>query len=276
MSLVDNELDMYEMTVNSAVQLAMRDLDTVIRPVTELDNTLDESGSSTIFFVRPLREENTIYRAIHSVFVPTPWLVNKFAVELGRSQAAEQAKFFRRLCVYSNACSVAGRIFEEIVHEFLSVHWYAEDETSVLELPQASSDILTTRTDLNSLPPFYWRPDHANDQETDGAIVTNDHFYVIRMTIGHENSTHQDSVDNLWRSMPQDKQALQWKLLFVGPVESQTSEVSAPYARGLAVGGIDSDTKGREHLPVGWFSLFSNVSDWYALCELFTSSRRIC
>ncbi|KAI9462558.1 hypothetical protein HD554DRAFT_2316305 [Boletus coccyginus] len=254
MSLVDNELDMlYEITVNRAVRLAMRDLDTVIRPVTNLDNILDESGSSTIFFVRPLKEENIIYR------------------KLGRYQAAEQAEFFRKLCIYSNARSVAGRIFEEVVHEFLVgaksifVHWYAEDGTSVIELPQASSDVLTTRTDFNPLPPFYWRPDNANDQEIDGALVTNDHFYVIRTTIGHKNSTPQDSVDNLWRSMPQDKQTLKWKMLFIGPVETQTREVSAPYARGLAVGGIDSDTKGREHLPVGWFSLFSNVPGWYAL-----------
>jgi len=67
--------------------------------------------------------------------------------------------------------------------------------------------------------------------------------------------------------MPQDKKALQWKLLFIRPIENQTEEVSVKYA-GLEVG--DERTREmverggilRKHLPVGRFSLFLGVRDF--------------
>jgi len=245
---------------NSVAQ-AMANPDTVITAVLNLDNTINP-GSSTVFFVKPRKAENIIYRSTPTVIVPTRWLVNKLVVELGRHQAAKQMEFFRALCANPNTRSSAGWVFEEIVHEFLvrassiSVRWGDKDETSVLKLP--SSGVLSTYAALNSRPPFYWRPSNPNDPGVDGAIVTDDHIYVIRGTISRNHMTPQDGVDSLWRSMPQDKKALKWEMLFVGSTETQAKEVAAPYARGLTVG--DSSTRGKQHVPVGWFSIFSNVS----------------
>ncbi|KAI9462574.1 hypothetical protein HD554DRAFT_2175900 [Boletus coccyginus] len=158
MSVADDEVvKVYE----SHVAAAMGDPDAVIKAILKLDNSINPELSK-IFFVSPLKEENTIYRGVHTVSIPTRWLVNKLVVELGRHHAAEQMKFFRALSSHPRTRSSAGWVFEEIVHEFLvragsvSVHWYDNNNTSVLELPPG---VLNTYADLNAPPPFYWCPD---------------------------------------------------------------------------------------------------------------------
>ncbi|KAI9462581.1 hypothetical protein HD554DRAFT_2316319 [Boletus coccyginus] len=211
MSLDDDESQkVYE----GKVAQALRDPDTVVNAIFALDNTISPE-SSTVFFVSPLKEENIIYRRVHTVFVPTRWLLNMLLVGLGRHHAAKQMEFFRALSSHPSTRSVAGWVFEELVHEFLvrassiSVHWSDKDKTSVLKLP--SSGMLTTYADLNPPPPFYWRPGKPNNQGVDSAIVTNNHIYAIQTTISCKHTTPQDGLDNLWRSMPQDKKALKWK-----------------------------------------------------------------
>ncbi|KAI9462576.1 hypothetical protein HD554DRAFT_1450554 [Boletus coccyginus] len=253
----DQVVKVYE----SHVTEAMGDPDAVTKALLKLDNTINP-GSSGIFFVSPLKEEDIIYRGVHTVSIPTRWLVNKLVVELGRHHAAEQMKFFRALSSHPRTRSSAGWVFEEIVHEFLvragsvSVHWYDKNNTSVVKLPPG---VLNTYADLNAPPPFYWRPDDPSNRGVDSAIVTNDHIYVIQTTISRKHTTPQDGLNNLWRSMPQDKKALKWAMLFAGETESQTKEVSAPYARSLTVGDARTRKKDKVLAQVGWFSIFSHA-----------------
>jgi hypothetical protein len=262
----------YEAMVNESVVAAVKAPDATIRAMLNLDNAVNP-GSSKIFFIKPLREQGTILRSVHTVYVHTPWLVNKLAQELSREQAVKNVEFFHVLSAYSKTRSAAGWIFEEIIHEFLvrtksiDAHWYGDESPCTLELSLDGLDTRTTTTELKSSPPFYWRPGNPTDPGIDGAIITLDHVYLIRATISREHSSPQEGVDSLWHSMPQDKKTLKWKLLFIGPVADQTEAVSAKHARCLEVG--DKLTRAavgrggilRDHLPVGRLSFSPYIFD---------------
>lgn len=263
----------YEITVDEIAVMAMEDLDIVLRAILNLDNT-GIPESSTIFFIRPLGKGKAILRTTHVVSVPTTWLSNKLLKALDLGRAVKKAEFFHTLSGNPRTRSSAGWIFESVIHEHLvrsgsiNVKWYDETESSpqVLQLP-SSSNTYSDLADLHSAAPFYWRAENLNNSGIDAAIVTEDHVYVIQATISRTQRDPQQGVDSLWRSMPRDKKELKWKLLFAGSAESQTKEVSAPYAHNLMVGDVKTGgtvERGgiqRVHLPVGWFTLFPDALD---------------
>jgi predicted short-subunit dehydrogenase-like oxidoreductase (DUF2520 family) len=59
----------YETTVDRVVIEAVKKPDATIRAILNLDNVVNViSGSSTIFFIKPLRREGRIFRSIHTLF----------------------------------------------------------------------------------------------------------------------------------------------------------------------------------------------------------------
>lgn len=263
----------HETAINKIVLEAVKDPDATIRALLNLDNTVN-SGLSTIFFFKPFVWEGQIFRSIHTVYFPTPWIIDKLTVELNRHQAVKKVEFFNTLCVHPSTRSAAGWVFEDFIHRYLvhaksiTIHWYSEASSRTLDLFPEALDTRTTNADLKSSAPFYWRPASLTNPGIDGAIITKEHVYLIQATISREHSSPQEGIDQLWHYMPQDKKVLEWKLLFIGPVADQMEEVSSKYANCLEVG--DRDTRAavqrdgilRKHLPVGRFCLFPDVRDF--------------
>ena len=241
-----------------------------LRAILDLNNQIN-SGSSRVFFIKPKKENNVIYRNQFTVFVPLG-LVEQLATQLIQVEVAKKVEFFCTLCVSSKTSSAAGWIFEQIIHDFLigtesiTIHWF-DKEQSFQTLKLSGLD-MHTMDNLDSSPPFYWRTGSPNYPGIDGAIVTKDHVHVIQATISREHGTPQEGVDKLWKAMAQSKKVLQWKCLFVGPAETQTEQVSKPYAFCLKVGDRETraDTKReglipRTYLQVGQFTVCPGVSD---------------
>ena len=260
----------YEGELSGIVEDIVNAPETAMRAILNLDNPINP-GSSHVFFIEPKKENDVItHRNLFTVFVPSG-LVEQLAMTLARCQPAKKVEFFHTLCVRSETRSAAGWIFEQVVHDFLirtksiTIRWFDEEQSSqTLEL--RSLDMHTVNTDLSAPPPFYWRPDSQNYPGIDGAIVTNDHVYVIQATTSRKHGILQEGVDLLWQAMPQSKKVLQWKCLFVGPEETQTVAVSASYARCLMVG--DRGTRENEmregfiprtDMQIGRFSVFTDV-----------------
>jgi len=222
----------------------MQDLKTIFIAM-GLYKTVD-TKLSTVFFIKPLKQDNTICRDRETIFIPTHWLCDQLLKALDHKMATKKVELYHELADYPTTRLAAGWIFEAILHKYLvcakSIHVQWCGKTSPQDIK------------LHSPTPIYWCPDNPG---VNGAIITRDHVYVLQVTISHQHSTPQLGVDKLWHAMSQDRRVLEWKLLFVGDVESQSREVSELYADGLMVGDEQTREEGRiprHHLPVGWFS----------------------
>ncbi|KAG6379458.1 hypothetical protein JVT61DRAFT_11938 [Boletus reticuloceps] len=254
--------DFHRGVVMEDVGKTLSDPTTVIKALLQVDNP--PTGPSTVFFIRPYRDGDGIKRTMHEVLIPTPWLADQLVISLNDNQKIEKANFVELLASDKRTRSAAGWVYEATVHELLdqttsiTVRWY-DGPPQTISFPRPL-ETRSTDPDLNSAPPFYWRPPRSNQAGIDGAIFAEDHVYLIQATISRNHPSPQNGIWKFWNDVPEDKRRLPWKLIFIGPSDDQINQASAKYSRSLQYGAartrsaLEQDVVTKTDLPVGRFS----------------------
>ncbi|KAH0826457.1 hypothetical protein J3R83DRAFT_5456 [Lanmaoa asiatica] len=261
-----------EEEVRTAASKAARSSPTLLPPFQQLD--VEESGPSLILFTLP-RKDGTGYidrwlppRAC----VPTPTLVNALGTALQKQSLGTKVAFFQVMEAHRGTRRDGGNIYKRWLHPFflsgqtIQPHWHAKSSSLPVIMETTKTAVPSTQGALrNAQPPFYWIAPTANFPGIDSALVTEHEIFAIQVTIAFDHPSPQTGLDKLRDLLPRKLKNLEWRMLYVGPKETQIAEVSRQWDGKLDVG---TKTK-RTPVPVGWCVMDPvSTSVIYDVCEL--------
>ncbi|KAH0839357.1 hypothetical protein J3R83DRAFT_40 [Lanmaoa asiatica] len=260
--------------VHTAALRAARSSSTLLPSLEELD--IKESGPSLIFFALPKKDDaGHINRRLPPLAcVPTPTLVNALAKALQRQNLDTRVAFFQIMEAHPGTRRDGGNIYKKWLHPFflggrtIKPHWHVESNSLPATIETTKTALPSTKGALrNTQPPFYWIAPTVNFPGIDSVLVTENEIFAIQVTIAFDHPSPQEGLDKPRDLLPQALKKLEWRMLYVGPEETQITEVSQQWDGKLKIG---TKTK-RIPVPIGWCVVdpvkISVVYDHYIIDE---------
>ena len=115
----------FEQDVANAIDEVIENPSFVFTALAGHNSAASYSDSSTVFFIKP-----ETHRSLHTVYIPTGWLMSRLVDRLVREKDDARAKFFD---VINARRVISGSMLEGIAHEFLTrgeiftIRWFDQD-----------------------------------------------------------------------------------------------------------------------------------------------------
>ncbi|KAH0832414.1 hypothetical protein J3R83DRAFT_13454 [Lanmaoa asiatica] len=244
-----------EEEVHTAALRAVRSSSTFLPSLEELD--VEGSGPYLIFFALPKKDDagHINRRLLPRVCVPTPTLVNALGKALQRQNLCTKVAFFQVMEAHPGTRRDGGNIYERWLHPFflggqtIKSHWYVESNSLPATIETTKTALPSTKGALrDTQPPFYWIAPTVIFPGIDSALVTENEIFAIQVTIAFGHPSPQEGLDKLRDLLPQALKKFKWRMLYVGPEETQITAVSRQWHGKLKIG----TTTERTLVPVGW------------------------
>ncbi|KAH0832393.1 hypothetical protein J3R83DRAFT_13427 [Lanmaoa asiatica] len=244
-----------EEEVHDAASEAAMSSPTLLPSLQKLD--VKGLGPSLIFFILPRKDDagHINRRLLPRVCVPTPTLVNALGKALQRQNLYTKVAFLQVMEAHPGTRRDGGNIYERWLHPFflggqsIKSHWHAESNSLPATIETTKTALPSTKGALrNTQPPFYWIVPTVIFPGIDSALVTENEIFAIQVTIAFGHPSPQEGLDKLRDLLPQALKKLEWRMLYVGPEETQITTASRQWHGKLKIG----TTTERTPVPVGW------------------------
>lgn len=192
-----------------------------LQVLTSVTTLTHESTASPVLWVRPRNKVNN--RQNFDAFIPDATRLSE-AVHgaLRRRTAVELASYFNIVSRNSKSRSLAGYIFESLVHSAITSSqpfaWYALDGSSETVTPTVTpEEVISGREHLKTtVTPFYFQPGLANYPGIDSALCTSETVIAIQATVSSKHTSALGGLRKLHSELPVvlRHQKENWCLLF--------------------------------------------------------------